>query len=68
MVKHKYRGKITAPRLANIGSKIQYAASMCNLDVTQFYEDRGFFKTSVAFTVEGEESGVDEFEKWYRRI
>ena len=68
MVTHKYRGKIVAPRLAKIGSKIQYAASMCDLKVTQFYEDRGLFKTSVTFTVEGEESGVAEFERWYRSI
>lgn len=64
-----YKGRISAPRLANIGTKLKYAAMMCNLEVDEFYEDKGFFKSTVIFKVSSiNEDDVKDFIKWFDSI
>lgn len=61
-----YRGRITAPRSASIGSRIKYVAMICNLNVTKFHEDKGFFRTTVVFEVTSTNEGeVKDFIRWF---
>ena len=64
-----YKGRITAPRLANIGAKLKYAAMRTNLDVDEFYEDKGFFTTTVVYKVSStNEDDVKDFTRWFNSL
>lgn len=61
-----FKGRITAPRLSRLGSKIKYVAIIYNLEITKFYEDKGFFLTKIVFEVTStNEADIKDFKQWF---
>lgn len=66
---HGFRGRITASRFSKIGSRIKHYAMVCDLNVTKFYEDKGFLLTTVVFEVTStNEDDVKVFVRWFNAI